>query len=141
LKPRQHCCARQRISLAEISSEFQHQHSPLTAFPTRHTFESVRLASNQRYKLMQRLPKANLRWIFKSAVDFQETDEYCNAHAHPVFLAGRDRMADLQIVHSRVSLPAKKNRMCTKKRLLLNAEFGTEVWGGVDEITLPRHGN
>jgi hypothetical protein len=64
-------------------------------------------------------------------VDFQETDEYCNAHAHPVFLAGRDRMADLQIVHGRVSLPAKKNQMCTKQRFLLNAELGTEVWGGI----------
>ena len=38
-------------------------------------------------------------------------------------------MADLQIVHGRVSQPAKKNQMCTKQRFLLNAEFGTEVWG------------
>jgi hypothetical protein len=73
----------------------------------------------------QRLPKTNLRRIFKSAVDFHE---YCNAHAHPVFLAGRDSMAGLQIVHGRVSLPAKKNFICTKQRFLLNAEFGTEVF-------------
>ena len=84
----------------------------------------------------QRLPKANLLRIFKSAVDFQETDEYCNAHAHPVFLAGRDRMVDLQVVHGRVSLPAKKNLICTKQRFLLNAEFGTEYGVRVDHIRI-----
>ncbi len=72
-------------------------------------------------------------------MDFQETDEYCNAHAHPVFLAGRDRMADLQIVHGRVSLPAKKNQMCTKQRFLLNAELGTEVWGAYDMASHRTH--
>ena len=75
----------------------------------------------------QRLPKPNLRRIFKLAVELKEIDEILQrARAFSLFSCPfRD-----QGCTSCTAETAKKNQNRTGLGKLLHVHFGTEVWGG-----------
>ena len=77
-------------------------------------------------KWSQRLPKPDLRRIFKLAVELKEIDEILQrARASCLF---RCQFRD-QSVQSCTALTPKKNQNRTGLGKLLQVQFGTEVWG------------